>query len=149
MKILHQGDMDIARKFIEHGTGTLKDRQQINNRLCLYVRADKNMTEDEALTLIDLIEALRKDSHERGLGPFPPLPVFPMRGKSINPMPRHPRAQFELLLLAIVGGAVGDGTLEVTSDLKTYKNEHVQYMWMRFQLNLNQTDIPKLSFTNQ
>jgi hypothetical protein len=57
-------------------------------------------------------------------------------------MPTDPRAQFELLLLAIVGGVVGDGTLEVTPDRKTYKNEHVQYMWMRFQVS--QDVLPKL-----
>jgi hypothetical protein len=33
----------------------------------------------------------------------------------------------------MTGCRVGDGTLEVTDDRQTYKNEHIQWLWMRYK----------------
>lgn len=43
------------------------------------------------------------------------------------------REQFEALIRQLTGCATGDGTLEVKSDRKTYKNSYIEYMWMRFK----------------
>lgn len=134
-----QEDMRSAQFFIDTGTGTLKERTEIETKLCLHLRDDKKSLEDGHAVVVR-VEALRTDSYKRGLTPECPIPnVLPLRGKPINPKPSIQREEFELLMMVVIGCRFGDGTLTVTQRGSKYANEHVQYMWELFQKKMRDT----------
>lgn len=51
--------------------------------------------------------------------------------QSLRPDPCVTRSEFELAISKLTGCRVGDGLLEV-SDNRTYRNEHIQFLWRLF-----------------
>lgn len=51
----------------------------------------------------------------------------------LRPDPCVTREQFETAIAKLTGCRVGDGMLEV-SDNRTYKNEHVQFLWRCYNM---------------